>query len=109
MPLKGNFFMWCTLDKKTPTWDIMKKRSLEGLGWCSLCKNDEETTNHLFLNCPFSTQVWQRSQAKANHRFSWSGPSLEEAWKTWLNTPQLSHIKSLPLIHIWGVWIARNH
>ena len=38
----------------------------------------------------------------------WTGPTLEDAWKTWLNTPQLAHLKALPLIHIWGVWSARN-
>ena len=43
-----------------------------------------------------------------NQRFNWTGPSLEDAWKSWLTSPQLAHIKALPLIHIWGVWIAQN-
>ena len=43
-----------------------------------------------------------------NQRFSWTRLSLEDAWKSWLTSPQLAHIKALPLIHIWGVWIAQN-
>ena len=50
----------------------------------ALCeKNNEESTNHLFLNCSFSSQVWSHSQALLNLRFDWLGQSLEDAWKVW--------------------------
>ena len=33
---------------------------------------------------------------------------MEEAWKDWSSSPQTSQLKALPLIHIWGLWLARN-
>jgi hypothetical protein len=42
--------MWYLLENKIPTWDHMKKRMIEGPGWCALCKNDEQSEIHLFLS-----------------------------------------------------------
>ena len=33
---------------------------------------------------------------------------MEEAWKAWSSSPQTTQLKALPLIHIWGIWLARN-
>jgi hypothetical protein len=52
-PLKSCIFMWCLIKNKIPIWDRMKLGNLEGLGWCTLCKADEETIPHLFLHCLF--------------------------------------------------------
>ena len=100
--------MWCALANRTPTWDRMHKISLEGPGWCTLFKNNKETVNHLFLNCSFTSQVWSHSQAMLNQRIDWTEQSFEDAWKTWSTSPHIAHLKSLPLVHSWGIWIARN-
>jgi hypothetical protein len=49
---KKKYFMWCVLNKKSPTWDNMRKRSIEGPGWCTLCKGENENNTHLFILCP---------------------------------------------------------
>ena len=33
---------------------------------------------------------------------------MEEAWKDWSSSPQTTELKALSLIHIWGLWLARN-
>ena len=99
--------MWCTLANKIPTLYRLQKISLEGLGWCTLCKDNEESVNHFFLTCSFTSQVWSHSLSLLNLIFDWSGISLEEAWKTLSSSPPLAHIKSLPLLHIWGILLAR--
>jgi ribonuclease HI len=38
----------------------------------------------------------------------WRGPSLEQAWKDWLQVPKFKKIKALPLLVSWGIWLARN-
>ena len=38
----------------------------------------------------------------------WHGRSLEDAWKFWSSSKHFGHIKALGLIHIWGIWLARN-
>lgn len=100
--------MWCLLRKKVPTWDRMKQRGLEGPRWCSLCKGEEETSLHLFLKCPFSTQAWRIVSTMLASSYSWQGTSIEEAWKFWVQNPSNKRIKALPRIITRGIWIARN-
>ena len=33
---------------------------------------------------------------------------MEEAWKEWSSSPHTTQLRALPLIHIWGIWLARN-
>ena len=33
---------------------------------------------------------------------------MEEAWKDWSSSPQTIQLRALSLIHIWGIWLARN-
>ena len=56
-PAKTKLFMWCVLNNKVPTWDVLQKRSFQGPGWCVLCKRELETTYHLFHTCSFSSVV----------------------------------------------------
>ena len=101
--------MWCTLVKRIPTWDRLQKKNFAGLRWCPLCKDGEENPNHLFLIFPFSTQVWQHSKSLTSQTYCWSNPSIKQAWRNWSTNPQLPHVKALPLLHLWGIWVARNY
>ena len=58
-PAKKKLFMWCVLNNKVRTWDVLQKRSFQGLGWCVLCKRELESSCHLFLSCSFTTAVWR--------------------------------------------------
>ena len=106
--MKEKIFTWCTLANKIPTWDHLQKRQIAGPGWGSLCKDNEESTNHLFLNCNFSKQVWEQSQHLLSSSSKWEGPTLEDAWKIWSTSPQTTRIRALTLLHMWGIWLARN-
>ena len=35
-PSKARLFMWCALENRVPTWDILQKRGFQGPGWCVL-------------------------------------------------------------------------
>ena len=100
--------MWCTLANRIPAWDYLQKISFAGPGWCSLCKDNGENPNHLFLNCSFSKRVWKHSQTLSTIRFCWACHTLEDAWKSWSTTPLTIQFRALPLLHIWGIWLARN-
>eukprot|EP00253_Pinus_taeda_P009549 PITA_09549 len=50
-PAKARLFLWCLLKKKIPSWDILQSRFMYGPGRCPLCKKEEESINHLFLQC----------------------------------------------------------
>ncbi|KAF6151031.1 hypothetical protein GIB67_016509 [Kingdonia uniflora] len=49
---------WKIFQKSLPTDDIIQKRAITLVSQCSLCKAELESTQHLFLNCPFSQNVW---------------------------------------------------
>jgi hypothetical protein len=72
-PPKSKIFLWCLLVKKVLTWDIMKKRQIEGPGWCSLCKCEEESQAHLFLFFPFSKAIWQEISQVMGRVLCWNG------------------------------------
>jgi hypothetical protein len=86
----------------------MRKRSIEGPGWCTLCKGANENSMHLFILCPFSKQVWQDITLHLNQRLTWEGPSIETTWQQWTQHTSYKNIKAFPFIICWGIWLARN-
>jgi len=57
-PAKTRLLFWCVLQGKVPTWDFLQKRGKNGPGWCSLCKESEETPQQIFLTYLFSKSLW---------------------------------------------------
>ena len=55
IPPKVSVFTWEVLWGKVLTTDQLKKRGFQHASKCLLCKEDEETIDHLLLNCP---SVW---------------------------------------------------
>ena len=58
---KIKFFFWILGHGKTLTIDNLRKRGLEGPLRCILCKECEESLQHLFLECKFSREVWHQA------------------------------------------------
>ena len=100
--------MWTTLFNKVPTWDKMRKRQIEGPGWCSLCKGDSETLNHILITYPFTKKVWSEFALLLRQRCEWNGQTLDSTWKSWLLEVSHKTLKALPLLINWGVSLARN-
>eukprot|EP00253_Pinus_taeda_P002842 PITA_02842 len=107
-PAKAKLFFWCILKKKVPTWDILQSRHKQGPGRCTLCKNDLETTNHLFIEFQTAKKVWSEVSKYINLSIQWEGQSLTEAWQNWWNQISDKKLRNMPPIICWGIWIARN-
>jgi hypothetical protein len=90
------------------TWDNIQKRNKQGPGWCCLYKNNEETILHLFLNCSFIKEVWRNCSRLLGFQCTWNETTLERAWQVWLNQRDYKVVKALPLLILWGVWLAHN-
>eukprot|EP00253_Pinus_taeda_P026904 PITA_26904 len=56
---KIDFFCWTVAHHSILTSDNLRRRGMEGPSRCPLCKSDEETSNHLLLQCPFAKEVWR--------------------------------------------------
>ena len=86
----------------------MRKHQIEGPGWCTLCKGDIETIEHILISCPFTLKVWREAALFLRQQCEWNGKMLESTWKSWLLEASHKNLKSLPLIISWGVWLTRN-
>lgn len=110
LPINNNNkkIVWCFFANKVPIWEIIERRNVEGPTQCALCKQSEETIPHLFINFPFSSKTWAELNPHFNQSLEWSGPPVEEAWKSWVASLVTMRYCALPLISIWGIWFARN-
>lgn len=107
-PAKSKLFIWCILKKKAPTWEILQSRFLIGPGRCPLCKDNEETLNHLFISCLFSRKIWEEVLGLLKITAQWGNEPLAESWRNWWHTYTEGNLRNLPIIFCWGVWLARN-
>eukprot|EP00253_Pinus_taeda_P027453 PITA_27453 len=54
---KVDFFCWTLARNNILTRDNLRRRGMEGPSMCTLCMSDDETTDHMFLKCPFAQEV----------------------------------------------------
>ena len=107
-PAKAKLLTWTNFENKTPTWDVLQHRNHHGPGWCSLCKDDNESISHLFIHCRFTEEVWKVLSAVYGKQFGWEGESVDLTWGSWLADRSLKSFSSLPVVVSWGIWIYRN-
>lgn len=101
--------MWCVLEDRVPTWDTLQKRNIHGPGWCVLCKRDQESITHLFLSFSYILEVWKACSFLLGDPFRWEGASVGNAWESWWRRTSQIKLKYLPLLVIWGIWLAQKN
>ncbi|RAL45408.1 hypothetical protein DM860_013804 [Cuscuta australis] len=55
---KVKFFLWKALNCYLPFSDNLKRMGFHVVSICHLCKNNEETIDHVFLQCNWSQNLW---------------------------------------------------
>jgi hypothetical protein len=81
VPLKRKIFMWFVQRKEILTKDNLLKRDWPGSTKCCFCEQNE-SIQHLFINCPFATIIWQIVYIA----FDITPPlSIAHMFGTWLN------------------------
>jgi ribonuclease HI len=65
-----------------------------------------ETTQHLFLDCVFTEDVWRKIKSVLNFSGTWDGTNLNDCFKRWkiLNF----NLQSLPSLICWNIWREQN-
>ncbi|RVW89084.1 LINE-1 retrotransposable element ORF2 protein [Vitis vinifera] len=111
VPIRASFFGWEAAWNRLLTTDRLKR-----FGWsipnrCFLCKQDEETTDHLLMFCEKAKMLWllifslfgvqwvMHSSVKRNllgWHGSFVGKKREKAWR------------AAPLCLMWTIWKERN-
>ena len=57
---KTYFTMWIMMNQRLVTVDRLAQWGVEVEKTCVLCKNDDETAEHLFIQCNFARRIWGR-------------------------------------------------
>ena len=55
---KHSMIAWMTMINRLPTKDRLKSWGMAVDGTCVLCKQEEESRDHLFFECLFSQKLW---------------------------------------------------
>ncbi|CAN0901853.1 Putative ribonuclease H protein At1g65750, partial [Linum grandiflorum] len=109
VPSKICCFLWLCCTGKIATLDVLKQKGWSLANRCFLCEQDEESTNHLFLHCNFSSQIWNHFALKMG--FTFVRPdhtvSLVRSWSSVCPT-FMSLASALPHAIIWTLWLERN-
>ena len=59
IPEKIRCFIWFLLNNKVLTWDQLNKHGVQGPSYCLLFKKDDETAQHLFMECLFTKSTFE--------------------------------------------------
>lgn len=109
---EAKLFKWLVQQSKILTWDNLRKRGFVGPSRCHLCRQHEETTNHLLNRCTFTTILW-----------NWVGKVFEQidknvndniaTLKKWRKNFSDNEIINsawmlVPGFIIWNVWKERK-
>ncbi|KAK3224854.1 hypothetical protein Dsin_004716 [Dipteronia sinensis] len=57
-PPKVELFIWQLLHGRILVCEVLKRYGISNRGACPLCGRSEETVDHLFLFCPWTSSVW---------------------------------------------------
>lgn len=106
---KHSFLAWLFTLNRCPTRDRLLSWGLNTPSTCLLCNNCDESRNHLFFECVYSSQVWHNMGSR-------SGITTSTSWELTLTAlHHLSgprHAKLLPLFvwhsTIYYIWSERN-
>ena len=111
VPIRASFFSWKAAWSRLLTIDCLKRSGWNIPNRCYLCKNEEETTNHLLLFCEKARMLWllifslfgvqwvMHSSVERNllgWHGSFVGKKREKAWR------------AAPLCLLWTIWKERN-
>jgi hypothetical protein len=111
---KAKQHAWLALQNRLWTADRLRRRGWENCGLCPLCKQTEETNNHLFVHCRFTIRVWELLKdwigMHAIHPRQWQGLHIQDWWSSMAERPSplRKGLASLILLVVWELWQERN-
>jgi len=109
IPTSHSFTFWRLMHRKVPTDDNLRSRGCIIVSACCFCLNTDETSNHLFLWCPFATALWSWLGGKLNRVMDCTSVlSILSCIPTRCSS-QVADIYLAAVIHtVHTIWLSRN-
>jgi hypothetical protein len=110
-PHRVAFFMWMVAWGRILTCDNLKKRGFVLAGWCCMCKDADETMDHLFLHCSVARKLW-------SFVFKFVGidwvllsrvSEVLFSWWNWFGKRSSGVWNLIPSCLMWTMWGERNN
>lgn len=107
LPPKFLLFVWNVIHRILAVKDALRRRNVIVDPICPLCGLDEETIEHLFLNCNFAQRVWRASNLVLE--FSIGTPVGFSVWfSAWINEAPDKEVIRHSIFILWAIWRVRN-
>lgn len=110
-PLQCRIFAWLALQNRCWTSDWLARRGLDHQDACPFCDQEEETIEHILLNCVFAREVWTMVCLALNRPdwFPGNGTRLKE----WCsvnrgNGRARKDSRTVIILVMWELWKHRN-
>jgi hypothetical protein len=71
-----------------------------------MCRTKEESSQHLFVSCPFTVLIWERVKMSLNLANGWNGVTVIECFQNW--SLQNNSIRELAAYICWFIWKDGN-
>jgi hypothetical protein len=107
VPLKTKIFMWFVHRKEILNKDNLAKRNWPGSSKCCFCEQNE-STDHLFIKCPFAKIIWQIVYMALNIT---PPVNIAHMFGTWLNGIVKSKKRNIRVgvcAILTAIWHVRN-
>eukprot|EP00253_Pinus_taeda_P017898 PITA_17898 len=105
-------FLWLLMQKRTLTWENLRRKGFQGPSKCHLCLQEEETMNHLFNSCEWASQLWLWMEAIMEDTDR-NKDSIQDSITNWRkNFSRMNSVDSIwkctPGFITWTIWKERN-
>eukprot|EP00253_Pinus_taeda_P013888 PITA_13888 len=105
-------FLWLLMQKKTLTWENLRRKGFQGPSKCHMCLQEEETMNHLFNSCEWASQLWLWMEAIMEDTDR-NRDSIQDSITNWRkNFSSMNSVDSIwkctPGFITWTIWKERN-
>jgi len=111
-PPKCRFFMWLVAHNKCWTSDRLARRGLPCPDGCPLCDQEQETINHLLVQCVFAREFWFILLRQVGLQALSPQPtenSFLDWWERASNATSSLVRQGVNSLIILGAWILWNH
>ena len=111
-PLRVKLFLWLAIRRRQWTADRRRRHGLDVHSACYLCDQQDETIDHIIVECPFARQLWvEVAAALGCHIQEQPAGAIVDWWETWRGlwpSKYAGGADSLFVLIAWELWKERD-